>query len=775
MADPPTPPSVTPPEIVTPTQDQLDKWNILEQVTASAGFHLEGVGTIGKVVGTVFGSIDESLKKAGISFKNINSLTDQTSRQFGGAITMVLGARSAFDNLSGSMNTDGLVTYMEQFRELGEILRAGPGTQMAANAIETVIGTMSKMGATSDQLKKAQNELGAGVMKTAAAFFTSADNIHKLQYSMMQATLSGHGMQDLFDSVGDDFEKLDDVTKSYTDTLNKATTALGGSKKAQENVALYMEQIQKMPGGLKILTETSKIAGQENDLLTETFKIAAISGRNEKEVLQDISKVLNEYKSALDKTNDAAGAAATLQARMATIAGGLRANIQDVRDALMGSVDAFKMFSMNGSSVSGMTTGMADAMENYVSSLVSVGVPASNAIEMFKNYTGVMKDMNLGQKSFLSTMSGGAGGLRGAFQIQDKIAKGDFDSLRSQVETTMKKMTGPILSRDDAMKSEAAASNYTRQIQLLQNGPLGGLAKSMPEAEALLKAMKEGTKLPTQIGGEKATNNKMQSAMDAGQKIQQDSYNELTKANASLNALVIQAGVANKKTARNILGTGNTGAYAGGVDGKGGGITPGRTGIGIPNNNALQQIAGIAMNLPRTVKEAWDSFKEVLGTGNKESIQKANDKMITAIKEQKAVWANLTPEQKAAMNTTSQAFSAVKPTTQAASSGIPTVTPATTTSVPRTAYATPTTAPRPGQRVPAPMQPPATAATSGGAASRAGQTGGMAVGPNGQAVPVTLAPGSTITVNLTGACPHCGRDVRHSLVDQGVSQGTNQG
>lgn len=779
MADPPASP---PPEIVTPTQDQLDKWTALEQVTAASGASLGNVGSIGSTVSGIFATLSSKLQTAGVSFGDLNSMTDQTSRQFGLLTTSVLGAREAFNTISG-VDSSRLVTYTSQFKELFDIIESAPGTQMALAAMEKVkaaaMATMTAAGKAPAEIAKAISEMGSdltkGVTASAKAFLTSADNIKKLENSMIQMTLAGSGMQTLLDAVGSDFQNIDKVTESYAKTLNKTTAALGGSKAAQELAANYMAMINKMPGGLNLLIQKTEIAGKQTDLLTESINIASISGRKEEEVLEDITKVLQGYKGALDDSNTVGGAAATLQARMATIAGTLHANIQDVRGALMESTDAFKMFVMNGASASDMTKGMADAMENYVQNLESVGVPAANAIEMFKNYTGVMKGMTLGQQSFLSTMSGGPGGLRGAFKIQDQIAKGDFEALRGQVETTMKRMTGPILSREDAMKSEAAASNFTRQIQLLQSGPLGSLAKSMPEAEALLKAMKEGTKLPTATA-DKSKDNNMQDALKAGQKIQQDSYTELTKANSSLNSLVIQAGLANKKTVKDVLGTGNPGSQGGGVGGTGAGLTPGRSGIGVPANDALQQVAQIAINLPNTVKDAWNSFKEVIGTGNKESIQKANDKMVAAIKEQKAVWANLTPAQKDAMNTAGQAFSVAKPGTTTTQTPGTTVAPTTTsTNAPKTTYATPTTAPRPGQRIPTPMAPPATTTVGGTTQPGARASGPMGTGAHGQPVPVTLGPGSVITVNLTGVCPHCGRDVNHSLADQGVSQGTNQG
>jgi len=771
----PTDPTPTDPTVAVPTQDQIDKWTTFEQVTAASGASLEKVGDISSGVGAIFGTLSDKLKMAGLSFTDLSSMTDQTSRQFGVLTTSVLGSREAFTNLSGAMDTSRLVTYMDQFKELGDILKAGPGTQMAANAIEAIIGKMSSLGASSATVAKVQQELKTGVMTAAAAFFTSADNITRLQYSMMQMTTSGSGMQALLDAVGSDFQNLDKVTKSYTDTLSKATAALGGSKKAQETAALYMAQINKMPGGLNLLIKSTDIAGKSTDLLTESLNIAAISGRKEEEVLGDIAEVLKGYKSALDDSNDVGGAAATLQARMATIAGTLHANIQDVRGALMESTSAFKMFVMDGANAADMTKGMADAMENYTSSLEAVGVPAGNAIEMFKNYTGVMKNMTLGQQAFLSTMSGGPGGLRGAFKVQDQIAKGDFESLRKDVETTIKRMTGPIVSREQAMQSESAAANYTRQIQLLQQGPLAGLAKSMPEAQALLKAMAENKKLP-EVTADKSKDNQMQTALKAGQKIQQDSYTELTKVNSSLNTLVLQAGLANKKTTREMLGTGNTGSYGGGVAGAGGGITPGRTPVGTPTNDALQQVAQIAMDLPKTVKDAWASFKEALGTGNKQSIQQANDKMVSAIKDQRAVWSTLTAEQRAATATAQQAFSVAKPT-------VPTATGTTTKTVPQTGTPTspgttagsgftfnpPQNTVKTARQLPSPL-PPTTGGT--GATATAGgrqAAGGLGHGTPGQAVPVTLGPGSVITVNLTGVCPHCGRDVKHTLADSQVS------
>jgi hypothetical protein len=153
--------------------------------------------------------------------------------------------------------------------------------------------------------------------------------------------------------------------------------------------------------------------------------------------------------------------------------------------------------------------------------------------------------------------------------------------------------------------------------------------------------------------------------------------------------------------------------------------------------------------------------------------------MLSAIKDQKAVWASLSETQKTAMTTAQQAFSVAKPGTQqaAATGGTKTTTigapvAPTTTTAPRMTFTPVQNYARPGQRIPAPLPPSNTAAATA-TTGTAAKPGGVGQGNAGQAVPVMLAPGSSITVNLTGVCPHCGRDINHTQTDKGVSQGTN--
>lgn len=773
MADdntfPPVPAPETPANVTVPTQAQTDAWNMFDRQVSAAGTSLDNVGQISGTVNIAFTSIDSVLKRSGLSFENLSTSTTKAAQQTALLTTAVLGAREAFTQING-VDTSRLLTTTEQLVELRDIIRAGPVTGEFTRALDAITSGMSRLGATSETVKKVQEEAKRGVMSTAAAFFTSADNIKRLQNSMVEATVSGSGLNELLRVVGDDFEKLDQVNEKYAGTLNRITKELGGTKKAQEQAANFMAMISSMPGGLRLLTQELEVNGEKFDVLSETMNIAAGSSRKQEEVLKDVNAVLQGYKGVLADVGTSTKAATDFTASMATMTSNLSANINDVHSALMESASAFKMFVMDGADAANMTKGMSTAMENYVTNLEAVGVPAANAIEMFKNYTNVVKNMTLGQMSFISSMSGGPGGLRGAFKMQDAISKGNFEEIRQQIEQTIRKQTGPIVSRDQAMQSESAAAQYTRQLQMIQQGPLGSLAKTLPEAEAVLKAMKDGSKLPAQAA--LRVDNPQKDAnelMKAGQKIQKDSHGVLVDINASLNTLVVQSGLANRRTEKQILGTGNLGSLGGGSGGTGSGVPVYPSGVNIPASGELKKVADVFMDLPQVVKNAWGGFKDVMGSGDKVTIERANQNMLNAIKESKEQ-TGLTDSQKTALTVASQAFSATKTpqTTPAAPTTAPRTPAPITTMAPSQPTVRPTFAPSPGtttrpaQHMPPPL-PPSNNTTQGAPGQRTAASGNLNVGaPNGQAVPVSLAPGSAITVNFTGACPHCGNNIRNS-------------
>ena len=703
--DPTTPVTPTNVTFAAPSQDEIERLTTYEKGASNTTTALNGLNAAGGLVSNVLGALNTKLAGVGASFESLTGMTDETAAKFGVITTSVLGATEAFKGLTG-VDTTRLVTFKGQIDDLMKILQQAPGTKMAGDALEAWGAKMRNAGFGADRVAAAVRGLKSGVTDAALAMVESADNVLRLQESFMQLTIQGSGSNALFGEIsktinglGSDFQNLNDVTTRYSNVLQGATVALGGN---QELAAEYMAQINRMPGGLKALLGPTTGVLEGTNLLTDAIHLATGAGRTQKEVFEDMSKAMTEYgTSGTD--------ALRFSARMTEVADSLGAQVKDVQSALHDSADAFKMFVTNGADASKMTQGMADAMKNYVGELTSVGVPAQNAIEMFRNYTGVMKNMTLGQQAFVSSMSGGPGGLRGAFAMDAAMKKGDFEGIRRQVEATIRKMTGPIVSLDEAQKSEGAAAQYTRQIQLLQNGPLGAMAKTRPEAEALLQAMKEGGKLPTTGKGADAS---MLETMNHGEKWQEKSYTELTKILSSIRNLGLMAGQANEATLGRAAGTsGILGRSATGV-----GIMPGQQ----ERMRSYQETAKRPMTNADVLRSAGGTLAES---------PTAMKDMATSIIE--------------SMGGNAPKFSDVSEYTTAGKRvgrSIPSTTTATTGTQDTTAR--------------------------GMHATNAAHIGG---GGGQQPIPVVLASGSAIHVNFTGVCPHCGKDVHTTEVARTTS------
>ncbi len=697
MADPPT--------IVTPSQADIDLWNEYGDQTAEADTNLSKINVTGGLVSQMFNVLGDTLAKAGTKLEDIGTLTGDQATKFGMLTAAAVGAQKSFANLAG-VDTTRLSAFTDQLDQLMDVIKQAPATKVAADALESWGNKMRALGQPASLVDRAVRELASGVSDTARAMLVGADNTARLQNALMQTVLQAGGADSLFGKisatiagVGDDFQNLNDVTQLYQKTL---TGTMMATHLTIDQVATYANEINKMPGGFRALMSDMQIADNQTNILTASIQLATGAGRAQEDVFNDMKTAMLQY--AVDGES-----ALRFSARMTDVADALGAQVTDVQGALRESADAFKMFVTNGADANKMTQGMADSMKDYVYQLTSVGMPVQNAIEMFRNYTSVVKNMTLGQQSFISSMSGGPGGLKGAFAMDAMMRKGDFEGIRRQVETTIKRMTGPIVSLDDAQKSDTAAAQYTRQIQLLQQGPLGSMAKTRPEAEALLQAMKDGQKLPT---GGKTADQSLQETIQRGQKWEELSHSVLVDIRQSVQAMALAGGAANLNTARGAF-TGSTGALGGGVNGTGAGINPGtqeallqgqRAGIttapGSATDSTFRAIGQAINNIPMALKDTGSSIKESLGLGT-----------------------NFTP------------VSDYSPAGKQLGKNIP-------------------------PSAPGPNRGTLTNNTGGAAGA-----GGAGAHP----IPVMLAPGSEIHVNFSGVCPHCGRDVNTTEVGRTVA------
>jgi len=167
-------------------------------------------------------------------------------------------------------------------------------------------------------------------------------------------------------------------------------------------------------------------------------------------------------------------------------------SFDDMKSGLTGAADAFKRLTNAGEASGKMTESISGLMNDYAKSLREAGMSSQQTIETVKSLSGGIAGLNVQQRAFLSAQTGGPGGLRGAAQIEQMLMKGDVDGVRKKVEESLKKQFGRVISIDEATKSDSAAAQRQKQIQLLTQGPLGQMVKP-EDAGKFLEAMGKGS------------------------------------------------------------------------------------------------------------------------------------------------------------------------------------------------------------------------------------------------------------------------------------------
>lgn len=779
MADPTNP--TTTPAIVAPTTADNDAWSRYTDLTTAAGTKLNDFTSSGSLAKLGMDALSGAFAAAGSKLQGLTDLASTHSETFGMMATSILGVKKSFDNLAG-VDGSRLITFSGQFEHLMEIIKQGPGTSLAKDSIDKILETMKKGGAAPELLAKAMSELKSGVVSTASAFLQSADNIVRLQDSIFQLSMQAGGAPALFDkigmtiqSAGDHFEQMNQVSDKYVQRMieSKNVTHL-----SDETLASYASTINKMPGGLRALVDSQGVTTKSSNILTDSILYAVGAGRDQAEVFEDMNKAMSQYGASGDD-------ALKFSARMTEVADTLGAQMKDVRGAVNASADAFKGFvgvGMGPGGVAAMTQGMSKAMEEYVARLKEVGVPVQNAIDMFQQYTSNLHSMTIGQKAFLSAQSGGPGGLRGGFQIDAMIKKGDFEGVRRKMEETLKKMTGPIVSLDEASKSESAAARYQKQLMILQQGPLGAQAKTPEEAENLLESLRKGEK-PRGAPGEdqKTAAASLEKTVQRGADWQERTHTEVQGTNDRLDGLLLLASGNNLRTAQGALTGGQQ--LAGGFNQKGSGVQPGQaeflrqqsaTGAGTGTLEGVFKGLGDAVkNMPMAAKSAMTALQEALAGGNLKKIhesQEAMKKQLEAWKSSMASMQGMTEAQKHLQeNAATKLGQAVDSSVKQAATK-PLFHPTTFTPTGDTS----TAGQQVGAAIPSAKQAaaatPAPVALSG---QHAPTGSALPSGAPGQPVPVQLV-GSGITVKITGTCPHCNRDMTTSGHTSSVTQAGQQ-
>jgi hypothetical protein len=133
-------------------------------------------------------------------------------------------------------------------------------------------------------------------------------------------------------------------------------------------------------------------------------------------------------------------------------------------------------------------------LNRFTSALRETGLTAKESLRITGDLIKNIGGMDTAQKAFLSSRSGGPGGLQGAAQIDMLLRQGKEDQvMRMAQQSLMKQFGGNITTEEEGARSQSAASQNMRQRMMIQSGVFGiGKGATDAEAQHILEALKKG-------------------------------------------------------------------------------------------------------------------------------------------------------------------------------------------------------------------------------------------------------------------------------------------
>lgn len=354
----------------------------------------------------------------------------------------VSGHFSEFKKSAGEASM-GMASFAEQ-------------ASFADNAIKSLskIPGISAFDISSDitgKIAKIVENLGSGI-SVAQGFKNSI---------VSMASASGD-MNDVYSNTESAVETIDKRAAGMLDTTNLISQQTGiGLREVQQ---FYMEMKKAMPGGTEDSIAVDNI-GNRVHALTAMLRTAAGTG-------QSASTILAFQRQQYDNLNVSAEESLKLFSMMATASSELNMRFDDMKSFTESTSDAFSYFGNKSQEALGESA--INVLGKYSQALRDVGLSAKQSAEMSKDMIHSISTMSRGTKAFLSARSGGPGGLRGSFQIDQMISENKISEVNDMMrENLMKQLGGKIVSRKEATESDAGAAQYQKQLSLVMSGAFG--------------------------------------------------------------------------------------------------------------------------------------------------------------------------------------------------------------------------------------------------------------------------------------------------------------
>jgi hypothetical protein len=491
-----------------------------------------------------FSKLTSSLDNYLDSFSKQSLLLDSTKNSMAALVPAIFAVQKSFEGLGG-VDSSKLTTYSSQLDELEASFNKGGSA--AANAVGGMVDSLLKLGASSSGINKVLSLGSKAFFAYSKSILESADNSVRLRAGYIALAAQAGELDSVYEKAGDDLSNISSLMNEQTSLLVNVEKATGASKKT---VAEYYNELGKVPGALRATVDA--FDGSKLDMLTATMKFAAGAGLNFANVTGEMHKAFTELNLTGDKSLE-------FISKFSEISNKFGIEFKSVSENMMEAAKSFQLMTDTGESMSRMTSGLSNIMNEYVGGLKATGMPGEQAVRSVNSFTEGIRNLGMAQKSFLSSQTGGPGGLLGAVKIEKMIREGGIEKVQGMVSDLIKKQFGNIVTQEEAVQSEAAASQFVKQRMMLQQGPLKGLVKSDAEATRWLEVLKSretGVPVKGESGIPGMLNEKyMQSKIDKGTSLQEKTNGFIKDANDAIADLTLGVQTLNETMIQQIMQT----------------------------------------------------------------------------------------------------------------------------------------------------------------------------------------------------------------------------
>jgi len=498
-----------------------DKVNSLNETVDGFTQHVDTAITHFKDLAGVVGSITDSAQKfSGILKKGFDGFVDGAKEAKEGVekLTSLVGeGGAAFTKFWNEINnpraakeaTDGIRDYAQIIgtsavvRGLTGIVGAAvPATAsmlLLGESAKDSTGSIAKSAANIKLLTGAIPGLGEVLGGLTEGFFQNWEAVRDAENGLRRMLAASGDFNSVFGKSTDITDNLGTSLQQYYTYLYDVGNRTG---ETTDQVAKYQNELGKITSAYTTMVDLEP--NKPVQLLDAAIRTAKGTGHGFNEVF----KVMNDQFRRFGQVGkEPLGLFAQMHYAAQNLGIRLEFLTQNV-DTISNSFRAY----------GDMTQGALKLTEHFYDAFKGVeGLGPETIQNIIKGVSGSIEQLNVAQKAFLSAQTGGAGGLRGAYEIEMKLKEGNIQEVYGLMEQALKQQFGGrITTLEEGAQSDTAAAELTREVAFLRQGPFGAMVKNDAEAYRLLESFKAG-ETPEGISPKEA----FQSAMTESESIQQ--------------------------------------------------------------------------------------------------------------------------------------------------------------------------------------------------------------------------------------------------------------